>query len=101
MALLINEGTLCSKDVHLDKASLDNDNLLSMTFNLKSEELSMPMQENNDDFEPDDQLNELLISLGYERLLITDYDVATEIDQEDDSEAEIIINEEFISLSMQ
>ena len=56
---------------------------------------------NSEDFEPDDQLNELLISLGYERLLMTDFDVATEIDQEDNSEAEIIINEEFISLSMQ
>ena len=56
---------------------------------------------NSEDFELDDQLNELLISLGYERLLMTDFDVATGIDQEDNSEAEIIINEEFISLSMQ
>ena len=61
----------------------------------------MTMQENNDDFEPDDQLNELLISLGYERLLLTEFNVATEIDQNDSSEAEIILNEEFISLSMQ
>ena len=59
------------------------------------------MQENNDDFEPDDKLNELLVSLGYERLLITDFNVASETDQDETSEAEIIINEEFISLSMQ
>ena len=99
--MLINEGTLCSKDAHLDNVSLDSDNLLSMTFSLKSEEHTVPMQENNDDFEPDSQLSELLISLGYERLLITNFDVATEINQDDKSETDIIINEEFISLSMQ
>ena len=67
-----------------------------MTFNVKSDEHSEPTQEDNDD-----QLNELLISLGYERLLVTDFEEATEIDQDDESEAEIIISEEFISLSMQ
>ena len=56
-----------------------------MTFNLKSEEHTLPMQENNDDFEPDSQLSELLISLGYERLLITDFDEATEINQDESS----------------
>ena len=72
-----------------------------MNFSLKSEGKSIPMQENNDDIEPDDQLKELLISLGYERLLITDFNVVSEINLDDNSEAEIIINEEFISLSMQ
>ena len=72
-----------------------------MNFSLKSEGKSIPMQENNDDFEPDGNLKELLISLGYERLLITDFNVATEINQDETNEAEIIINEEFISLSMQ
>ena len=46
-----------------------------MTFNVKSDEHSEPTQEDNDDFEPDDQLNDLLISLGYERLLITDFNI--------------------------
>ena len=41
-----------------------------MTFNVKSDEHSEPTQEDNDD-----QLNELLISLGYERLLITDFNI--------------------------
>ena len=44
LTLYINEGTLCSKDVHLDKAFLDSDHLLSMSFNPEQEEM------NYDDF---------------------------------------------------